>query len=97
MQKAYAVETPRGGITLPSFHKIVVSCEPWPWSTDSLTVAVVKCSVHNNNTTVGHLSVEFSRLLWHFFDSQVEIECKVSGRQRCTSLIQCGLKIPCYM
>ena len=40
---------------LPSFHEIVVSCEPWPWSTDSFTVAVDICSVHNNNTTVGHL------------------------------------------
>ena len=48
-------------------------------------------SIDNNNTTVGHLSREFSRLLWHFLKRN---EC---GRQRHSPLIPGGLKIPCYV
>ena len=41
---------------------IVASCEPWPSLTDRFAVAVVD----NSSTTVGLLSRELSRLLWHF-------------------------------
>ena len=48
----------QGCFHLPSFtaiEKIITSCEPWPWSTDRFTVAVVDKS----NTTVDHLSREW--------------------------------------
>ena len=35
------------------------------WLTDRFAVAVVTCSI-DNNTTVGHLSREFSHCFWHF-------------------------------
>ena len=41
---------------------IVASCELWPCLTDGFAVAVVD----NSSTTVGLLSRELSRLLWHF-------------------------------
>ena len=36
--------------------------------------------VDNNNTDVGHLTREYSHLLWHFLTHRGEIECKVTRR-----------------
>ena len=63
-----------------------------PWLTNSSVMTIVICWVHNN-TTVGHLSTEFSCLLGHFLTHEGEIECKVTGKRRCST----RLKIPCYI
>ena len=60
-------------------EEIVASCKPWPWSTNRFAVAVVIRSVDNNNTTDGHLSREFSLLLWHFLIHGGEINAEGDG------------------
>ena len=75
---AYAVGTPRGE------HPPAV--KPWPWSTDTFTMAVVIRSVDNNNTTVGHLYGKFGPLLLHFLTHGRENEC---GRRRRSPHIPC--------
>ena len=90
----------QGYFYLSSFdaiEKIVTSSELWPWSTDIFAMAVVIHRVDNNNTTVGDLSTEFSRLLRHFLTLGGVIECKVTGRQPCSPFIQYGSKISCYV
>ena len=53
-------------------------------------------SVDNNNTTVGHLCREFSRLLSHFLTHGARRRNKC-GRRWHSPLIPGGLKIPCYL
>ena len=62
--------------SLAAIEEIIASCKPWPWSTDKFTMAIVICRVDNNNTTVGHLSREFKRLLWHFLTHGVEMNAE---------------------
>ena len=62
---AYALGLPDVNI-LHAIKEIGASHEPWPWSTDRFAMAVVICSIDNNNTTAGHLCREFSHLLSHF-------------------------------
>ena len=56
----------------------------WPWSPilaliTGFTVNVVIRSVDINNTSVGHLSTEFSCLLWHFLTRGGEINAEGDG------------------
>ena len=73
---AYAVESPRW-TSFITIEKIVARCELWPWSTDRFAIAV--CSIDNNNTTVGHLSREFGRFLWHFLTHAGEMNAEGDG------------------
>ena len=85
----------QGWSSFAAIEEIVASCEPWPWSTDRFAVTVVICSVDNNNTTVGHLSREFSRLLGHFLTHRGgEMNAESDSR---SPLIPGRLKIPCYV
>ena len=90
----------QGCFHLPSFttiEEIVTSCEVWRWSTNRFIMTIVIHGIDNNNTYVGHLSREFSCLLWHFLTHGGEIECKVTGRRQRSPLIQGRMKILCYV
>ena len=80
----------QGWRSFTAIKEIVASYERWPWSTDRFAMAVVIRSV-DNNTTVGHLSREFSHL---FSDSLRRNGC---GKWQPSPLIQGGLKISCYV
>ena len=66
----------------------IISCVVWLRSTDRFAIAVVICSTDNNITNAGHLSREYSRLLWYFLTHRGEMECKVTGRGGRSPLIQ---------
>ena len=86
----------QGWTSFTAIKEIVTSCEPWPWLTDRSAMAMLYTVliVGNNNTTVGPLSREFSRLTLAFSDSRRRNEC---GRRRRSPLIPGVLKIPCYV
>ena len=69
----------QGLTSFAAIEEIIASCEPWPWLTDRFAVVIVIRSVDNNNTTVGYLSREFSRLLWHFLTHGGEMNAEDSG------------------
>ena len=51
---------------IAAIEEIVASSgEPWPWSTDRFTVAVVICSVDNNNIPVRYPYRELSSTAYY--------------------------------
>ena len=72
---------------LRAIEEIIASCESWlpAWSTDRFAVAVVIRSVDKNNTTVCHLSREFSHLLLHFLTHGGEMNAEGDGSFKVTA------------
>ena len=89
---AHTVETPKGAFTYHPLNPIIISCEPWPWLTDSFAMAVVTCSVHNDNTTVGGSIYIIQLLTLAFSDSWRR---NLMGSDWFYPLIQSRLTIHC--
>ncbi len=57
---------------------------------DSFAVGVIK-----DDTVIGHVPRELSRIFWHFIQRGGYISCEISGRRQRSVLLQGGLEIPC--
>ena len=73
------METPRGEYPSLQSKRLspAVNCGPGQ-PVERFTVAIVICSV-DNNTTVGHLSREFSGILWYFLTHGGEMNAECDG------------------
>ena len=73
---AYTVETPRGEHPLLQWKRSSPPVNHGPGRPTDSPWSLLYASVDNNNTTVGHLSREFSRLLWHFPTHRGEVNAE---------------------
>ena len=57
---------------------------------DRYAVSVIK-----NDTVVGHIPRELSKMCWYFLQRGGEILCTITGSRRRSNLMEGGLEIPC--
>ena len=76
---AYAAETPRGEHPLLQSKRSSPAANCGPCRPTDSPCSLLYASVDNNNTTIGHLSREFSHLLWHFLTHGGEMNVEGDG------------------